>query len=159
MEVWEKAINQILDKVFEDLSKYYLDKLVEFIDNLVYKPNPGSTYSRTNQFLNSFEKKNESNMKEIIQKIYFNSDNLTHEYQSDTGWWQHGVEGLSYTDMMAQILNDKSLNQRYSQGGGATHVNYNSEMYWDEFLKYINDNFKKDFIRTCKKYGMDVSMI
>lgn len=154
MEDLEQQINQILYQVIDELAKKYLIKLVEFIEKYVYEPNKPKKYERTNQFLQSFVKLPQAKkvMKEIIQEIYFDSNKLTYKKQS-SGLWQHGIDGNSYVARMAEILNDESLNKKYSQAKGALNIGING-YYWQEFLKYIDENIEKDIKVSFNRKGV-----
>ncbi len=154
MEKLEKKINQIITEVIEEVAEQYLKILIEHIEKYVYEPKEPRQYKRTNQFLYSFEKlsKAKNTMNEIIQEIYFNSSNLIYKKQ-DSDIWQHGVEGSNYTNKMAEILNSETLNKQYSQIKGALNVG-NKGLYWDEFLKYIDNNLIKDIKMSFSKKGV-----
>lgn len=144
MEDIEKQINKIISQVIEEIAEQYLKKLIEYIEKYVYEPKEPKQYKRTYEFLNSFQKLPQAKkvMREIIQEIYFDSKKLTYKKQ-DSELWQHGVEGSNYTKRMAEILNNETLNKKYSQVEGALNIGTNG-YYWEEFSKYIDDNIVKD---------------
>ena len=150
----EKQINQIISQVIDDIAEEYLNKLAEYIQRYVYEPNEPTQYKRTYQFLNSFVKlpKAKKVMGEIIQEIYFESDKLSYEKQS-SGIWQHGTEENNYANRMAEILNSKEMNSRYSQLGGALNIGLNG-LYWEEFLKDIDKNLVNDIKTAFSKKGV-----
>lgn len=154
MEELENQINQILSKVVNEIAESYLKILIDYIEKYVYEPKQPKQYKRTNQFLDSFEKLPQAKqvLNEIIQEIYFNSGKLVYEVQ-ESGIWQHGIEGNNYTNNMAEILNSKTLNEKYSQLGGALNIGTNG-LYWDEFLKYIDENLIKDIQTVFSKKGV-----
>ena len=150
----EKQIKQIISQVIEEIAEKYLNQLVEYIERYVYEPNVPTKYERTYQFLNSFTKlpKAKKIMGEILQEIYFESDKLSYRKQS-SGIWQHGTEEYNYTNRMAEILNSKEMNSRYSQLGGALNIGI-SGLYWEEFLKYIDKNLINDLKNAFAKKGV-----
>lgn len=154
MEDIEKQINKIICEVIDEIAEQYLKKLIEYIEKYVYEPKEPKQYKRTNQFLYSFEKlsKAKKAMNEIIQEIYFNSKNLVYKKQ-ENDIWQHGVEGSNYTSKMAEILNSEILNKQYSQIEGALNIGRKG-LYWDEFLKYIDNNLIKDIQTSFSKKGV-----
>ncbi len=154
MEEVEKQINQILVRVINEIADSYLKILIGYIEKYVYEPKQPKQYKRTNQFLNSFEKLPQAKqaLNEIIQEIYFNSNKLVYEVQ-ESGIWQHGIEGNSYTNKMAEILNSQTLNKKYSQLSGALNIGTNG-LYWNEFLKYIDENLVKDIQTAFSKKGV-----
>lgn len=150
----EKQINQIINQVIEEIAEKYLNQLIEYIEKYVYEPNEPTKYERTHQFLNSFTKfpKAKKIMGGILQEIYFESANLSYRKQS-SGIWQHGREEHNYTKKMAEILNSKEMNSRYSQLGGALNIGI-SGLYWEEFLKYIDKNLTNDLKNAFAKKGV-----
>ena len=154
MEDIEKQINQIISEIIEEITEQYLKKLIQYIDKYVYQPNEPKQYKRTNQFLNSFVKLPQAKkvMSEIIQEIYFDSSSLVYREQ-ESGIWQHGVEGSNYTTKMAEILNSKILNEQYSQLGGGLNIGLKG-LYWEEFLKDIDENLIRDIQTSFSKKGM-----
>lgn len=154
MDELEKEINQIISEVIDEIAENYLKKLTEYIEKYVYEPKEPKQYKRTYEFLNSFEKLPQAKkvMREIIQEIYFDSKKLTYEKQA-SGLWQHGVEGSNYIKRMAEILNNETLNKKYSQVEGALNIGTNG-YYWEEFSKYIDDNVVKDIKTSFNKRGV-----
>lgn len=150
----EKEINKIISEVINEIAEQYLKILIEYIEKYVYEPKEPKQYKRTNQFLYSFERlsKAKKAMNEIIQEIYFNSSNLVYKKQ-DSDIWQHGVEGNNYTSKMAEILNSENLNKQYSQIEGALNIG-SKGLYWDEFLKYIDNNLIGDIQMSFSKKGV-----
>ncbi len=154
MEKIEKQINQIMSQVINEIAENYLRTLIDYIEKYVYEPKQPKKYERTNQFLNSFEKLPQAKMvmNEIIQEIYFNSSKLVYKEQ-ENGIWQHGTEESNYTTKMAEILNSETLNKQYSQLGGALNIGLKG-LYWEEFLKYIDENLIKDIKTSFNKRGV-----
>lgn len=154
MEELEKQINQILFEVINEIADSYLKILIDYIEKYVYQPNEPRKYERTNEFLNSFEKLPQAKkvIKEIVQEIYFDKTKLNYKQQS-SGIWQHGTKNSNYTSQMAEILNSQTLNKKYSQLGGALNIGTNG-LYWDEFLKYIDENLVKDIQIIFSKKGV-----
>lgn len=154
MDELENQVNQIISAVINELAENYLKKLCEYIEKYVYNPKEPKQYKRTYEFLNSFQKLPQAKkvMKEFIQEIYFDSNKLTYKEQP-SGLWQYGVAGSNYTTRMAEILNNETLNKQYSQVKGALNIGTNG-YYWEEFLKYIDDNITRDIKTGFIKRGV-----
>lgn len=154
MENIEKQINLITAEVINEIAESYLKILIDYIEKYVYQPNEPMKYERTNQFLNSFEKLPQAKkvMREIVQEIYFDKAKLNYKQQS-SGIWQHGTKNSNYTSQMAEILNSQTLNMKYSQLGGGLNIGTKG-FYWDEFLKYIDENLVKDIQTAFRKKGV-----
>jgi len=144
MDEIEKEMNKIIADVIDEIAEKYLKKLTEYIEKYVYQPKEPKQYKRTYEFLNSFQKLPQAKKvtKSFIQEIYFDSEKLEYKKQP-SGFWQHGIEGSNYTKRMAEILNSETLNKKYSQVEGALNIGTNG-YYWEEFLKYIDENIVKD---------------
>ncbi len=150
----ENKINQIISEVINEIAEIYLKKLSEYIEKYVYEPKEPKQYKRTYEFLNSFQKLPQAKkvMKEFIQEVYFDSNKLTYN-QQPSGLWQHGIEGNNYSKKMAEILNNETLNKKYSQVEGALNIGING-YYWNEFLKYIDENIIRDIKNVFIKRGV-----
>lgn len=134
----EKYLKDILNECLDEVALRVQEELKRVILEYVYNPMTPTTYERTWQFYDSFVV--ELSQK-LTKRIYHDPSLL--KYNKDK--YQHGGDSGSRTNIMAEILNDFSLNGRESDFGGALNVaqEIHSKGYWDAFLEILDNQFDK----------------
>jgi hypothetical protein len=133
----EKVIIELCDKTLKCLRQHIMDDVY----NADSEPN--TWYVPTFEFLDSFKFEGmKSGSKEV-------SNNLIYDWASmSLGDWIHGNQdgSIDRRESLASILNVSGKNGDYDFRGKERN------MFWDNALKEINQNFNKWTKDACNKY-------
>lgn len=147
-------LENIFNTVLTNVTIKVLEELRSIIYDYVYTPidDNNTMYERTYEFPEAYIARV---TERLVKEIYFEPNYLTY----DPTKYQHGNSSVDRRNMMAEILNNDSVNYDNADFGGAKNIELHNEGYWDAFFNYLETNIDKLIIQEFKKQGLNVKKV
>lgn len=153
----EQTLNQIAEKVIDEVSKTLLVDFQHHLDETIYAAPAGTSYYRYYNKGGFYSGWN-IDVNRLIRTLAFHGGKLVspkQDYVND-GWAHGGYNKADRTGDMPWILNDIESNIVYSHKDGAKYFKYfNTTVgYWDSYLIDIDKKIEGWLDKEFGKYGI-----
>lgn len=149
ISAWQSKMSVVIDNVAQKL----VDKLLQIIDETVYSYNGNFVDNRTYQFRDSWE-----HSKPIIQGKLVSSE-IFQNFLTMTAVPELFIHGSEYNngELVVNELNEIINNGLVGKKTIANFPQIEARPFWDEFQKYLDENFEQIFIKECIAQGLTIT--